>query len=46
LLRGIYAVRARTGSGDLAVRGILRNRTSASTLDVRSESGDVELRPR
>lgn len=46
LPRGIYAVRARTGSGDLAVRGILRDRTSASTLDVRSESGDVELRPR
>ena len=46
LPRGIYAVRAKADSGDVAVRGISRNRLSASSIDARSESGDVELRPR
>jgi hypothetical protein len=44
--RGIYAVTAKTGSGDLDVRGILRNRSSASSIDARASSGDVALRPR
>lgn len=46
LPRGVYAIRAKADSGTLNVRGILRNRLSASTIDARSESGDVALRPR
>jgi len=46
LPRGIYAVRAKADSGTLAVTGIQRNRLSASTIDARSDSGDVALRPR
>jgi hypothetical protein len=46
LPRGIYAVRAKSDSGTLAVRGISRNRRSDSTIDARSSDGDVELRPR
>jgi DUF4097 and DUF4098 domain-containing protein YvlB len=46
LPRGIYAVRAKADSGDVAVRGISRNRLSPSSIDARSQSGDVDVRPR
>jgi hypothetical protein len=46
LPRGIYAVAAKSGSGDVEVRGILRNRKSASSVDARTDDGDIELRPR
>jgi hypothetical protein len=46
LPRGIYAVAAKSASGDVAVRGILRNRTSASSVEARTDDGDIDLRPR
>lgn len=46
LPRGIYAVTAKAASGDVRVRGIARNRRSPSSIDARTNSGDIELRPR
>ena len=46
LPRGIYAVRAKADAGDVTVKGISRNRLSPSSIDARSESGDVDVRPR
>ncbi len=46
LPRGIYAVIAKADSGDVRVRGIARNRRSASSIDARTDSGDIDLRPR
>ena len=46
LPRGIYAIKTRTSSGDVGVRGLLRNAASASSIDVRTDSGDIDVRPR
>lgn len=46
LPRGIYAIRTRTESGEEDVRGVLRNRTAASSIDARTDSGDIEVRTR
>jgi hypothetical protein len=44
--RGIYAVKTKSDSGDVRARGLSRNAASASAIDVRTDSGDISLRPR
>ncbi len=44
--RGIYAIKTKTSSGDVSVRGLLRNAASASSIDVRTDAGDIDMRPR
>jgi hypothetical protein len=46
LPRGIYAIKTKTSSGDVGVRGLSRNAASASSIDVRTDSGDIDVRPR
>jgi hypothetical protein len=46
LPRGIYAIKTKSASGDVRARGLSRNAASASTIDVRTDSGDISLRPR
>jgi hypothetical protein len=44
--RGIYAIKARSSSGDVRARGLSRNAASASSIDARTDSGDISLHPR
>ena len=47
LPRGIYAIKTKAGDADdVRVRGLLRNAASASSIDVRTDSGDIDVRPR
>lgn len=46
LPRGIYAITTKSGSGDVRARGLSRNAASASSIDARTDSGDISLRPR
>lgn len=46
LPRGIYAIKTTSDSGDVRARGLSRNAASASSIDVRTDSGDISLRPR
>ena len=47
LPRGIYAIRTKASDpDDVQVRGLLRNAASPSSIDVRTDSGDIDVRPR
>ena len=46
LPRGIYAVKTKSDSGDVSVRGLSRNAVSASSIDARTDSGDIDVRTR
>lgn len=46
LPRGIYAVKTKSDSGDVSVRGLSRNAASASSIDARTDSGDIDVRSR
>jgi hypothetical protein len=44
--KGAYAIKARSGSGDVKITGLTRNDRAPRSIDARSDSGDVALRAR
>lgn len=46
VLKGAYAIRAHSDSGDVTNAGLTRNNRASSSIDARSDSGDVALRAR
>ena len=47
LPRGIYAIKTKASDpDDVQVRGLSRNAASSSSIDVRTDSGDIDVRPR
>ena len=45
-LIGAYAIKAHSDSGDVTNAGLTRNDRASSSIDARSDSGDVALRAR